>query len=349
MISAVEKIFRKAKSLVLLEPLKITRKNRIKTYCISFFLAATAVFHFFLKDPLDGTPFRKIMDILLVYFMLNICSHLIKIGILSSYRKRNKYDREHFDNLTIGISNLASILFYLCFFVVLLGYLNVDIKAFLTIFGIFFAGLCWVLKEYIVSTINGLMIMFSKNFRINDYILVNNNMGLIRNITFMHTEIKTDEGNIIYIPNNIILGSEVINFSKAKTKTIMFKVDVPAAFFSRIKELRHNIRAELFHAYPRTVKDLFVNIGRIKTGAVNLKIQIVLYRYNFAIEKEIKNFAKLNLLKKLAESPRKKAVTALSSPPAAPSSVAAAADTYDPPPEVKMSSQGPVKGQSQAR
>ena len=297
----IKNFFGRIRKAVLLEPLKISRKNRLKTYFIAFFLVVTYVFHAFYKDRFEQTPLSTVMDILLVYFAMNIASHVVKIIILSSYRKRNKFHREHFDNLTIGISYVTSLMLHLSFFTVVLGYLNVDLRTFLTIFGIFFAGLSWVLKEYVVSTINGLIIMFSRNFRIGDYILVNGNMGIIRNVTFLHTEIKTDEGNITYIPNNIILGSEVINFSKAKTKTIMFNLDVPSSYFNRLEALHGKIRNELIRAYPDIIEEVNMNIGRIKTGSANLKFQIILKRYTFAIEKEIKNYAKIDLLTRVSE------------------------------------------------
>ena len=301
MMQSIKNFFGRVWKAVLLEPLKISRKNRLKTYFISFFLVVTFVLHAFYKDRFEQTPLSTVMDILLVYLAMHIASHVAKIIILSSYRKRNKFHREHFDNLTIGISYVTSLILHLSFFTVVMGYLNVDIRTFLTIFGIFFAGLSWVLKEYVVSTINGLIIMFSRNFRIGDYILANGNMGIIRNVTFLHTEIKTDEGNITYIPNNIILGSEVINFSKAKTKTIMFNLDVPSSHFNRLEALHGKIRNELIRAYPDIIEEVNMNIGRIKTGGANLKFQIVLKRYTFAIEKEIKNYAKLDLLARISE------------------------------------------------
>ena len=300
-MQSIKEFFGRVRKAVLLEPLKISRKNRLKTYFIAFFLLVTYTLHVFYKDRFDQTPLRTAMDILLVYFAMNIASHVLKIIVLSSYRKRNKFHREHFDNLTIGISYTTSLMLHLSFFTVVLGYLNVDLRTFLTIFGIFFAGLSWVLKEYVVSTINGLIIMFSRNFRIGDYILVNGNMGIIRNVTFLHTEIKTDEGNITYVPNNIILGSEVINFSKAKTKTIMFNLDVPSSYFNRLEALHGKIRNELIRAYPDIIEEVNMNIGRIKTGSANLKFQIILKRYTFAIEKEIKNYAKIDLLTRISE------------------------------------------------
>ncbi|MCF8045362.1 MAG: mechanosensitive ion channel family protein [Desulfarculaceae bacterium] len=297
----MKEFFAQLRKAVLLEPLKISRRNRLKTYFISFFLVVTYVLYAFYKDRFDQTPLSTVMDILLVYFAMNVASHLGKIIILSSYRKRNKFHREHFDNLTIGITYVTSLILYLSFFTAVLAYLHVDIRTFLTIFGIFFAGLSWVLKEYVVSTINGLIIMFSRNFRIGDYILVNGNMGIIRNVTFLHTEIKTDEGNISYVPNNIILGNEVINFSKAKTKTIMFNLDIPSSHFNRLEALHGKMRSELIRAYPDIIEEVNMNIGRVKTGSANLKFQIVLKRYTFAIEKEIKNHAKLDLLTRISK------------------------------------------------
>ena len=288
--------FEKLKNVFLLKRLRITTVNKLKTYLFFLVLIIVMGFRVFYKKDLDDTIFAISIDLIVVIVVLYVFTHMVKIFLLSSYRKRNKLEADHFDNLTIGLSSIVNIIFYMLVIVVIISYSNVDVKAFLTGFGLFFAGLAWVFKEHVVNVVNGLIIMFSRNFSIGDYILMNTHRGIIRNISFMSTEIKSDEGNITYIPNSLLLSSEVINFSKVNLKRLMFNFDFPSTHFNRIQKFENFLIDAIHNEFPELVKEVEIRVGKLKTKSANMIIEISLERYNFKIEKQVKDATKRKIM-----------------------------------------------------
>lgn len=298
-------LLQKLKNAVFLSSFLITEKNRRKTYLILGAILITIL----VRHVMDKQAVKNISNIVLTYLLLYITQHVIKIMILSGYRKRNKFSEEHYDNLTIGISYLMSILHVVLFTIYLFYYFNVDVLSLLTIIGIFFAGLSWLLKDYIVNIINGLIIMFSRNLMIGNYVLINGYKGIIKNITFIYTTIKTDEGNLMYIPNTVILSNEVLNYSQAKTKNIVFNFDLSTKYFNKVNKLNDFITKKVNEEYPELVKDFDMRIGKIKTKSVNIVYQVTLKKYTFNIEKEVTNFIKQNILEFIHKNQEKEKLT----------------------------------------
>ncbi|MGM5483142.1 MAG: mechanosensitive ion channel domain-containing protein [Nanobdellota archaeon] len=289
-------ILEKTKNAFLLKKLYITQSNKFKTYIFFFLLLVILFFRMYYKDCLDVSALFVSVDLLLMIVAFYVVTHLLKILLLSTYRKRNKLAPEHFDNLTIGLSSIVNIIFVMSVIVGIILYSDINIKAFLTGFALFFAGLAWVFKEHVVNLVNGLMMMFSRNFTIGDYIMINSNKGIIRNISFTSTEIKSDEGNIIYIPNNIILSSEVINFSKINLKRIMFNFDFPSSNFGKLEKLEKYILNEVQKEFPELVKQVELRVGKLKSKSANMIIEITLTRYNFKLEKQVKDITKRKII-----------------------------------------------------
>ena len=181
-------------------------------------------------------------------------------------------------------------------------YIEVEVKSFLTVFGLFFAGLAWVLKDYIMSILNGIIIMFSKEFKIGDYIRISDYKGVIKNLTFLNTVVYTDEGDITYIPNNLLLSKETINYSKSKTKKTIFTFEINKNKFKDITKIEKYIIKILQKEYSDEINfdNFFMKITEILENKVSINVEIPLKSYNFKIEKDIQKFLSVKLLKYLS-------------------------------------------------
>jgi small-conductance mechanosensitive channel len=98
---------------------------------------------------------------------------------------------------------------------------------FLTSITIVAAAIAILTKEFIANIINGLIIMFSDQLEIGDKIHIGNSTGFIRDITLSNITLKNDTGEIILIPNSMVLSSEVINYSKNNAHQMIFDIELP--------------------------------------------------------------------------------------------------------------------------
>ncbi|MDA3856018.1 MAG: mechanosensitive ion channel [Candidatus Woesearchaeota archaeon] len=288
----MKRFFVKLRNYLFLKKIKISDERKKLLYRKVFIVVFFVLFRSFFIPLVIDSIFLVIFDLMLFYFTISLVSDIIRIIITSSYRKRNKFNSNHYDNFIIGINHLFFIIHHFSFFIVFLFYFNVDIIKFLTISGLFFAGIAWVFKDHFVNIINGLIIMFSKNFNIGDYISFDDTKGIIQNITFIFTEIKTDEGDITYIPNSVLLSREIINYSKTKVKKITYNFDLEKKIFKKIKHFEKFISNKILREFEGRVltEDVFIRYVTLKVDRINLNIEVSVKTYNFAIEESIKNF-----------------------------------------------------------
>lgn len=167
--------------------------------------------------------------ILIVFLSLSLLTGLVRFLVVSTYRGRSQLPVHEQDNFTLGVDALGRTVVAVGTLGSILPIFNIAFSQFLTSFSLVAVATVLIFKDDINNFLSGFRLMFSSDFWVGDYIKVNDNSrGVIRSITFHSTKLKTDDGNILFIPNTQLVSGEVINFSKLKLKriTVPFTVAV---------------------------------------------------------------------------------------------------------------------------
>jgi small-conductance mechanosensitive channel len=130
-------------------------------------------------------------------------------------------------NFVIGIDRISSIVNVNIILISFMLAFGIKPLEFLTSITIVAAAIAILTKEFIANIINGLIIMFSDQLEIGDKIHIGNSTGFIRDITLSNITLKNDTGEIILIPNSMVLSSEVINYSKNNAHQMIFDTELP--------------------------------------------------------------------------------------------------------------------------
>ena len=130
-------------------------------------------------------------------------------------------------NFVIGIDRISSIVNVNIILISFMLAFGIKPLEFLTSITIVAAALALLTKEFIANIINCLIIMFSDQLEIGDKIHIGNSTGFIRDITLSNITLKNDTGEIILIPNSMVLSSEVINYSKNNAHQMIFDTELP--------------------------------------------------------------------------------------------------------------------------
>lgn len=269
----------------------------------SFFSGIFFLIIFSLLSLLDFSPelrgFETLVSLFVAFFAVYIIVDVFAIIIASSYRGFHSLPKEHFDNFTIGVTTAsilikAASLLFLAFF-----FFDIDLQFFLTSLGLFSVALAWLLKDYVNNIIDGLIILFSENLQIKDYIIVDGYKGVINHITLLETELRTDEGDIVHIPNTLLLDKPVINYSRGRVKTINYSFELEKKYFSRVEKLEKFLADSIPDAFPEvmTRERFYFKIENIQSDKMNISLQIPVGKYNFDLEEKIKKFISLKILK----------------------------------------------------
>lgn len=94
-----------------------------------------------------------------------------------------------------------------------LGVLGIDARTIIASFGV--AGLIvgFALKDLLENFISGILILWRRPFRVLDHIQVGASEGIVEEITFRTTSLRTPDGVLVLVPNAQILTQAVRNYT----------------------------------------------------------------------------------------------------------------------------------------
>ena len=181
-------------------------------------------------------------------------------------------------NFVVGIGRISGILNSLALLISLMLAFGIRPLEFLTSITIVAAAIALLTKDYITSIVNGLIIMFSEQLEIGDKITIGKNTGFIRDFTLMNTVLKSETGEIIIIPNSMMLTSDVINYSKNNTHQVVFDAEMPYSTDLQLINLEEKLGEVL-----KQFSD-YVILEGAQLNVLERKSDNVLVRYQFPIK-----------------------------------------------------------------
>jgi small-conductance mechanosensitive channel len=113
------------------------------------------------------------------------------------------------------------------------------------------AVLGFALQETLGNAFAGLAIQTEKPFRVGHWVSVGAFEGRVVEVTWRATKIRTDDGNLVVLPNNVVARDPIVNFTEPTAPTRQW-VDVGAAY----------------SAAPNTVRDAMLAAARRSTKYV---------------------------------------------------------------------------------
>jgi len=207
----------------------------------------------------------------LVVFLTIEVARLITIAF---YRPQGGVKK---DNFTAGLSQLARIVYALIFGVLVLSLISISMKEAITTLSLLAAALALITKDYISNLINGMYMTFARIVNIGDTVKIADTKGKIIDITLSNVHLLNDDDDIVYIPNNNVFTSEIINYTRRELKksSIDFELDV-----AQIEHLE-KLEKEIIYAL-RELGDLIqpesmvLKVNSIKHEYCSFKFQYIL-------------------------------------------------------------------------
>ncbi|MCH8519792.1 MAG: mechanosensitive ion channel family protein [Nanoarchaeota archaeon] len=267
---------------------------------------------YILRDFFEEAQFlAELYGLFIFYIILTIFFGFGSSLIIFLYKKRNKFQENYIDNFTLGISRLSFFLTHAIFILVSVHILFVNILTLATSLTIVAVAMVLIFKDYISNFINGVLLMFSTDIRLKEFVKIGEFKGRVTNFTFKNVELKSDSGDILYIPNTTVYTKEIINYSKNNVKNISTTLALPKDVFSNFKSYKESLIETIFEKYIDLIKDksnISIIISEMKKDELQLVIDIITSKYSYKLENEVKNFifeTNLELLKKFEDKKEK--------------------------------------------
>jgi len=222
-----------------------------------------------------------------IFFLIvvNICTSLL----IMIYRLRKNLPYKYTDNVVNGINNLYYLIVTFGLVLMFFGFWGIDFYDLVTSLSIVAAAIAILSKDYVGSVISGIIISFSGELNIDDYVKIGETKGKIVDIKLSKVLLLNDDDDIIYIPNERVYLSDIINYTKKQIKKVSVDFEIDVKRFTSIEELEKLLANEL-EPFIRFIEpnSFNVKIVEVKHEYLELKLQYVLLEVNRDLERLIR-------------------------------------------------------------
>ena len=247
---------------------------------IQAFLWILAFYSFIVLSPLN--PFsqhpafdkilRSSLIICLIGGVYNLCD--AGHGLIMQLLKRSN---QHIDE-TIGelISALAHMLCIMLGVVMVAKEWDYDITAFIASLGIGAMAIAFAAKDSLANVFGSIIIITERPFVVGDWISANNVEGIVEQVSFRSTCIRTFYQELVYVPNNLLSNTPIINYTQRQKYRIQFLLGVT---YSTTREQLQNVCQQIRQLCEQT-DDIYsegFDVNFFEFGDSSLNIRIVCY------------------------------------------------------------------------
>lgn len=247
---------------------------------IQAFLWILAFYSFIVLSPLN--PFsqhpafdkilRSSLIICLIGGVYNLCD--AGHGLIMQLLKRSN---QHIDE-TIGelISALAHMLCIMLGVVMVAKEWDYDITAFIASLGIGAMAIAFAAKDSLANVFGSIVIIMERPFVVGDWISANNVEGIVEKVSFRSTCIRTFYQELVYVPNNLLSNTPIINYTQRQKYRIQFLLGVT---YSTTREQLQNVCQQIRQLCEQ-MDDIYsegFDVNFFEFGDSSLNIRIVCY------------------------------------------------------------------------
>lgn len=280
-------------------------KNRRWSFLIKLAILAVLLFlkfryPFFLEEKV-ALP-SSVLSALYFYISTHLTISFIRLTLAAVYLKRRPGTTMG-NNFLIGLNQIAGILNFIALVLAILFLFDIDPKEFFTSISIIAAAIAILFKDYITNIINGLIVMFSDYLSLNDYVSIGDHRGRIVDITLMNVHLLNDDDELIYIANNNIISSIIVNYTRKNQRKIIVEFSLPP---HQIEDL-NALEEELTLALDSFGEDLIAGSAQMRVVDVNstailLKFWVIVTRIDRRLDREIRRRLNSQIIKHLNQN-----------------------------------------------
>lgn len=146
--------------------------------------------------------FVAVLDKVISFIILRL-SNAWEISPFLSYEERSRILVRR-PTLVSAAENLKFILLYATAIGWTFSILQISTTSILTISAVVAFAVSFAAQSIIKDYVNGFLILAEDQFAINDYVTINGITGNVENLTLRITQIRTDDGKLVTMPNNTI-------------------------------------------------------------------------------------------------------------------------------------------------
>lgn len=162
----------------------------------------------------------------IVWFFITLVVGLIVIKLIMMIIKYI-FRKKGLDQVAARfILAIIRFLLLLVLLLILLSIMGVSVTGITTAFSAAVLAVGMALKDFLGSLASGIIIVGSKKYKSGDYIIVNGVEGMVEDINFLFTTLKTPNSTQITLPNTMMTNNAVTNLGAYPIRRLTFNFSV---------------------------------------------------------------------------------------------------------------------------
>lgn len=180
--------------------------------------------------------FFKNAGLNILYGVIILIVGLIVVRLIKEVLKRILKKSKRDEAMSGFIVSLVNIVLEIIVLITALATMGINTASIIAVIGTCGVAIGLALKDSLGNIASGIMIIFNKPFKKNDYVEIAGEEGRITNINLFNTTLKTDDDTVIIVPNSEAVNNPIINYEGCKFRRIV--VDIAVDKGSDIAEVR---------------------------------------------------------------------------------------------------------------
>ena len=154
-----------------------------------------------------------------------------------------------------------------------LSILGIQLKNLAILFGALSVGIGFGLQNIVNNFVSGIIILFERPIKEGDWVVINDQEGIVRHVRIRATELETFDNASILIPNADILSGKVVNWTHANLNGRVV-VPLSVAYGTDLEKVRY-ILVDIAKAEPRLLPEPapYVWITKFADSGIELELR----------------------------------------------------------------------------
>jgi len=145
----------------------------------------------------------------------------------------------------------------------------------------------FALQDTLGNFFAGLAIQIEKPFRVGHWIKIGDNEGKVQEVTWRATKLLTKDGQFLILPNSVVSGESVLNYSEPTVPT-RIEIDVGTSYMTPPNDVRAAIRRALADV-PLVMQSIEPQIHLNNFGASSLDFKVRFWIEDYGLELEARD------------------------------------------------------------
>jgi small-conductance mechanosensitive channel/CRP-like cAMP-binding protein len=145
----------------------------------------------------------------------------------------------------------------------------------------------FALQDTLGNFFAGLAIQIEKPFRVGHWIRIGDNEGKVQEVTWRATKLLTKDGQFLILPNSVVSGESVLNYSEPTVPT-RIDIDVGTSYMTPPNHVREAIRRALADV-PLVMQSIEPQIHLNNFGASSLDFKVRFWIEDYGSELEARD------------------------------------------------------------